>query len=230
MKNKIYFIYLCILSTILCMACGKKNKDIIPFQITSVIINQDTKSAKIAATYDDKNETKKYNIHDLSFIGADKNNDNKTVVWSGFYNDINDIIDDDLNVKVWKDIGETPKNVSFNGEVNYAEARTYKVKFKDIHITVMVTPFSVVVQPEKSWHKGNETIVLNAVLKDGNKKLLASLPIKLNSEISEDINESLEYIGDGFVSAQSLENDGVKYITNQQIDIDTIEKVEVTDE
>lgn len=231
MKKQTKIICLCVLSAMLCTACGKKNEKAIPFQITSVNINEDTKSAQITASYtNNRDEAKQYNIHDLSFTEVNESSGDKTMGWSGFYNDVNDIIDSDFNVKVWKDIGETPENIKFDGEVSYTKAKTYKVKFKDTPITVMVTPFSVVVQPEKSWYKGNETIVLNAVLKDDSKMFITSLPVKLNSKASEEREEEREYIGGGFISAQVLENDGIKYVTQQKIDINTIEKIEVTSE
>lgn len=86
MKKKTKIICLCILPAMLCIACGKKNEKAVPFQITSVNINEDTKSVQITVSYmDNKDEVNQYNIHDLSFTVANESSGDKTMGWSGFY-------------------------------------------------------------------------------------------------------------------------------------------------
>ncbi len=208
-------------------------------QILDVQINEDTKTVRLEAKYSKDNQLPEdsgiideYAINSLNQIKVNTNKDNYTVIWAGFYNDISEI-----------------ENLSFGG-VNIAENEKYtcqinkitKVEEKqfdfdkgDAHITVKITPFSVAVTPNGNWKNDNEFFNLIATMKNGEEEFIIDLPSldnrksneKKNDPVNNDEIVGMPVLGDGLYFARVLDYDGIEYISNELIDIDQIEKVDL---
>lgn len=218
---------------------GQVKIEEVAIRISNVQINADTKAVRLEAEYSENGQLPtdsgiidEYVINSLNQIQIKANEDSYTVIWSGFYNDLDEI-----------------ENLSFGG-VGIAENKKYTCHINNItkvdekqfgfdkdnaHIDVKITPFSVTITSNGVWKNEDDFFNLIATMKNGEKEFIINLPTvdnrksseKKNDPVSDDEIVGMMVLGDGLSFARCLDYDGIEYITNELIDISQIESVDL---
>lgn len=246
--------YLLIFVMICCLcACGKKSDTKSTstenyaqkeqnITISSIQISHDAKAmyVKILLPNVKSSEGKNYWLGGLDIYSMETNDtdDGLELNMYGFYSDDT----------AWKepkiytgfqspDNSNAPlENVIVNGEVTTMEERTIEAAVEGTQktIPIEITPYTVSICPTESWREDGCFYNVIATTKDNTQYSMGYLPITDDRTASEKKEKpltdttDLEMLGDGFPSAIEADNCGVRYVFNQKVDINQIEKIELT--
>lgn len=153
--------------------------------------------------------------------------------WAGFYDDISQV-----EQLAFTDTGAASYD-TFSYfpavQVRDADARTFTVENNGAVIEVYITPFSVAALPQGVWRKETEFYNLTAVMKDGSKYLIGSLPasdernpaVKQSDPVTNEASDAMALLGNGWLSLAATENDGFRFLTNENVEVDQIDTVEL---
>lgn len=194
--------------------------------IFNVQVNEDTKTVRLEASYsedgklpEDTQKIENYTINPCDLISLEQSGDSYIAVWKGIYNDISQI--EDMEIGGFRAENQYTCHIE---KMEKIEAAKFEAEQNGVKIEVAVTPFSISVIPAGEWIGEEEYYAINAVMKTGEKKRILHFPILNRNPMNQG---DVEDLGGGMQFGMELEYGGVTMITNDSIDIEEIESVEI---
>ncbi|MDE6904999.1 MAG: hypothetical protein K2P76_08740 [Lachnospiraceae bacterium] len=203
----------------------------------SVKMNPDTKSVYIEALFstEEKVDENEYFLEGIQVLRTESQQtpEGGLVRWYGFYQEE----DACRNIKIGKPFEKNPFiEVESKVSVEEIDAKKFEVQAGSGTVPVWMTPFSVFINPSEDWRGEGEFYSVSAVDSRDTRKYLCSLPMMDDRKPSQQKEfplensqaDELELLGGGISSAVELEHCGMQSVFYEEIDLNSIQKVEIS--
>lgn len=203
----------------------------------SVRMNKDTKSVCVEALFStEKNVNEnEYSVWGIQVLRTESQQtpEGGLVRWYGFYQEE----DACRNIKIGKPYEKNPFiEVESKVSVEEIDAKKFEVQAGSGTVPVWMTPFSVFINPSEDWRGEGEFYSVSAVDSQDTRKYLCSLPMMDDRKPSQQKEfplensqaDELELLGGGISSAVELEHCGMQSVFYEEIDLNSIQKVEIS--
>ncbi|MBR1742764.1 MAG: hypothetical protein IJ733_13030 [Lachnospiraceae bacterium] len=196
--------------------------------ITSIQKNTETGSACVEAeiSVPDEKEVSYYSIDGFQICRTDveKSDLGCLVKWYGFYEKESSLENPVVDYRFQK--VEDVKREAAAGDI---EMRKFQAGTDDMKFSVFLTSFSVVIKPEGDWTEEEKHYDFFAQDKEKKQYYMCTLFSKgTTRKYQKEVvlnPENMEELGNGYSVGKELDDFGISYVMNEEIDLERVEEI-----